>query len=89
MFDCYLCGFLGRPPSVHAWGHQCALYIGIMIVAKILITLLMGFDFWDHVRDLILSPITDKQVRVAVVMLVIPFFVNVSNFFLSNMNNID
>lgn len=71
----------GRPPSIRAWGHQCALYVGIMVVEKVLITGLLAFQFWSSVRDLILAPITDPQVRVAVVVLVIPFFVNVSKVF--------
>lgn len=68
----------GRPPSVVAWGHQCAVYVGIMVVEKVLITGLLALQFWSHVRDLILAPITDPQVRVVIVVLVIPFFVNVS-----------
>lgn len=73
-FDCVT----GRPPSVIAWGHQCAVYVGIMVVEKVLITGLLALQFWSHVRDLILAPITDPQVRVVIVVLVIPFFVNVS-----------
>ena len=52
--------------------------MGIMVVAKILITILIQLEFWDKVRDLILAPIKDPKVATTVVLLVIPFFVNVS-----------
>ncbi|XP_027221025.2 store-operated calcium entry regulator STIMATE-like [Penaeus vannamei] len=77
-------GEYGRPPSIRAWGHQCALYVGIMVVEKVLITGLLAFQFWSSVRDLILAPITDPQVRVAVVVLVIPFFVNALIFWVTD-----
>ena len=49
-----------------------------MITEKILITLLVQLKFWDQVRDLILLPIKDPKVATIIVLLVIPFFVNVS-----------
>jgi len=52
--------------------------MGIMITEKILITLLVQLKFWDQVRDLILLPIKDPKVATIIVLLVIPFFVNVS-----------
>ena len=63
---------------MRAWGHQCALYVGIMVVEKIIITGLLALQFWASVRELILAPITSPQARVVIVVLVIPFFVNVS-----------
>ena len=51
----------------------------IMVTEKILITLLVQLKFWDHVRDLILLPIKDPKVATIIVLLVIPFFVNVIN----------
>lgn len=77
-------GEYGRPPSIHAWGHQCALYMGIMVVEKVLITGLLAFQFWSSVRDLILAPITDPEVRVVIVVLVIPFFVNALIFWVTD-----
>lgn len=73
-------GEYGKPPSVNAWMAQCGLYIGLMVVVKICITLLIQFDFWDQVRDFILSPINNPKMELAFVMLIIPFFVNVSLF---------
>ncbi|KAK4318105.1 hypothetical protein Pmani_010873 [Petrolisthes manimaculis] len=77
-------GEYGRPPSVIAWGHQCAVYVGIMVVEKILITGLLALQFWSYVRDLILAPITDPQLRVVIVVLVIPFFVNALIFWVTD-----
>ena len=51
-----------------------------MVIEKILITGLLAFPFWSSVRDLILAPIQDPQARVVIVVLVIPFFINVSSF---------
>lgn len=68
----------GKPPSVNAWLAQCCLYVLLMVIVKICITLLIQLDFWDDVRDFILSPIINPKVEVVVVMLVIPFFINVS-----------
>jgi hypothetical protein len=68
----------GKPPSVNAWLAQCCLYVLLMAIVKICITLLIQLDFWDDVRDFILSPIINPKVEVVVVMLVIPFFINVS-----------
>ncbi|KAK8750504.1 hypothetical protein OTU49_014869 [Cherax quadricarinatus] len=77
-------GEYGRPPSVRAWGHQCALYVGIMVVVKVVITGLLALQFWSSVRDLILAPITDPQVRVVIVVLVIPFFINALIFWVTD-----
>jgi Vaculolar membrane protein. len=70
----------GKPPSVNAWLAQCCLYILLMVIVKICITVLIQLDFWDDVRDFILSPVTNPKVEVVMVMLIIPFFINVSIF---------
>lgn len=70
--------FSGKPPSMNAWIAQCCVYIGLMVIVKIFITLLIQLEFWDHVSDFILSPITNPKIELAFVMLIIPFFVNVS-----------
>jgi len=74
----WLCVLTGKPPSVNAWLAQCCLYVLLMVIVKICITVLIQFDFWDDVRDFILSPVTNPKVEVVVVMLIIPFFINVS-----------
>jgi len=75
---------LGKPPSSKAWLAQCGVYIALMVVEKILITLLVQFEFWEKVSHLILAPVGNPKLEVTLVMLIIPFFVNVSfcTFFL-------
>ncbi|XP_024938601.1 store-operated calcium entry regulator STIMATE isoform X2 [Cephus cinctus] len=77
-------GEYGKPPSVNAWLAQCILYVMLMIIVKICITLLIQLDFWDRVKDWILAPITNPQVELAIVMLVIPFFVNALMFWVTD-----
>ncbi|XP_075214883.1 store-operated calcium entry regulator STIMATE-like [Lycorma delicatula] len=66
----------GKPPSARIWLVQCGLYVFLMFTMKIIITLLMQFSFWENVRDLMLSPITNEYLELALVMLIIPLFVN-------------
>ncbi|XP_057370634.1 store-operated calcium entry regulator STIMATE-like [Daphnia carinata] len=77
-------GEYGNPASAKAWAAQSGVYMGIMVVEKVLITILVQLEFWDKVRDLILSPITDPKVAITVVLLVIPFFVNVLMFWVTD-----
>ena len=49
-----------------------------MVVVKLITTLIIQFDVWDNVKNFVLSPFRDPRIELAVVMLVIPFFVNVS-----------
>lgn len=75
----YICFNLCRQaPSANAWMAQCCLYVCLMIIVKVSITLFMQLDFWQNVKDFILSPIPNYKVELAFVMLIIPFFVNVS-----------
>nr|CAD7455639.1 unnamed protein product [Timema tahoe] len=73
-----------KPPNVNAWLAQCCLYIAFMVIVKIFITLLIQLDFWDSVRDFILSPITNPRVELAIVMLIIPFIVNILMFWVTD-----
>lgn len=77
-------GVYGSPPSARAWAAQSGVYMGIMVIEKILITILIQLQFWDQVRDLILSPIRDPKVATIIVLLVIPFFVNVLMFWVTD-----
>ncbi|XP_067003185.1 store-operated calcium entry regulator STIMATE isoform X2 [Anabrus simplex] len=74
----------GKPPSMNAWLAQCCLYVILMVIVKICITLLIQFDFWEAVRHFILSPITNAKVEQAIVMLIIPFFVNALMFWVTD-----
>lgn len=38
----------------------------------------MQLDFWEGVKDFILAPFSNPKVELAFVMLIVPFFVNVS-----------
>ncbi len=78
--------FLGKPPQCDAWIGQCGLYILIMVLEKIAIALLVMLEFWHDVRRFILKPIRKyPKVEVALVMLIIPFIINVSlEFFLNS-----
>lgn len=43
----------GNPPSAKAWAAQSGVYMGIMVVEKILITFLVQLEFWDKVFSFI------------------------------------
>lgn len=77
-------GEYGNPASAKAWAAQSGVYMGIMVVEKVMITALVQLEFWDKVRDLILSPIRDPKVATTIVLLVIPFFVNVLMFWVTD-----
>ncbi|XP_071454481.1 store-operated calcium entry regulator STIMATE-like [Hetaerina americana] len=77
-------GEYGKPPSINAWLAQCCLYVLLMLIVKVVVTLLIRLDFWDSVRDFILSPIQNPRVELAVVVLIIPFFVNALMFWVTD-----
>lgn len=67
--------FVGAPKS---WLYQTWIYVGLMAIVKLITTLFIQLDIWDNVKNFVLSPFKDPRIELAVVMLVIPFFVNVS-----------
>lgn len=69
---------LGAPKS---WIYQTFIYIGLMAIIKLITTLFIQMDMWDNVKDFVLSPFSDPNIESAVVLLIIPFFVNVSLVF--------
>ncbi|XP_035824364.1 store-operated calcium entry regulator STIMATE [Aplysia californica] len=69
-------GEYGDPPKCNAWVGQCALYILVMIIEKLLMTILVLFKFWMKVRQFIMSPITDPQLEIVLVMFIVPLIVN-------------
>ncbi|KAJ8932009.1 hypothetical protein NQ314_015055 [Rhamnusium bicolor] len=77
-------GEYGKPPCANAWMAQCCLYVGLMVIVKVSITLFMQLDFWENVKDFILSPIPNPKVELAFVMLIIPFFVNMLMFWVTD-----
>ncbi|CAB3382004.1 Hypothetical predicted protein [Cloeon dipterum] len=77
-------GEYGKPPSPKAWLAQCGVYILLMVVEKVFITLLVQFKFWEGVSKLILAPVGNPKVEVTLVMLIIPFFVNILMFWVTD-----
>nr|XP_022301715.1 store-operated calcium entry regulator STIMATE-like [Crassostrea virginica] len=69
-------GEYGNPPACSTWVGQCALYILVMILEKILMTLLIQFDFWKQVRTFLMSPFKDPKVELVLVMFIVPLVVN-------------
>lgn len=55
-----------------------------MVIVKILTTLIIQMDYWNEVKNLILSPFKNPKVELIVVMLIIPFFVNVLLFWVTD-----
>ncbi|KAK2187781.1 hypothetical protein NP493_154g02000 [Ridgeia piscesae] len=69
-------GEYGDPPQATAWFGQCVIYIIVMFVEKFLMSLLVLFDFWKKVRQLIMSPIRSPKLELVIVMFIVPFVVN-------------
>lgn len=55
-----------------------------MIIVKLLTTLIIQMDYWNEVKNLILSPFKNPKLELIVVMLIIPFFVNVLLFWVTD-----
>lgn len=73
-------GEYGDPPKCNAWIGQCALYLIVMVIEKVLVGLMVMPSFWQEVRKYMLSWIKDPHLEVILVMLVIPFLVNTIMF---------
>ncbi|XP_058126133.1 store-operated calcium entry regulator STIMATE-like [Anopheles ziemanni] len=74
-------GEYGAPKS---WFYQTCIYVCLMVVVKLITTLIIQFDVWDNVKNFVLSPFKDPRIELAVVMLVIPFFVNILIFWVTD-----
>ncbi|RWS10089.1 transmembrane protein 110-like protein [Dinothrombium tinctorium] len=78
-------GEYGFPrPHYKYWIIQCIAYVIIMAIEKIFITAILQLQFWDQVRDLLLWPIPSPQLELVIVMLIIPFIVNVFIFWVTD-----
>ncbi|XP_077286688.1 store-operated calcium entry regulator STIMATE-like [Arctopsyche grandis] len=86
LYGFYLINFgeYGKPASACAWGCQCALYALIMIVMKASIGIAVWFLSQVGVTRFVLSPFTDQRLELAVIMLIIPFFVNILMFWVTD-----
>ncbi|KAL6464406.1 hypothetical protein MHYP_G00267230 [Metynnis hypsauchen] len=71
-------GEYGEPVQCTAWAGQCALYILIMMFEKVVIILVLLIPQWKKLA--MLNPITNPHLELAIVMLIVPFFVNALMF---------
>uniref|UniRef100_A0A8C3KBS9 Store-operated calcium entry regulator STIMATE n=6 Tax=Neoaves TaxID=3078114 RepID=A0A8C3KBS9_9CHAR len=71
-------GEYGDPVQCSAWMGQCALYIMIMTFEKTIIIIVLLIPQWKEVA--LLNPIENPQLELAIVMLIVPFFVNALMF---------
>ncbi|XP_010880114.1 store-operated calcium entry regulator STIMATE [Esox lucius] len=71
-------GEYGEPVQCTAWAGQCALYILIMMFEKVIIILVLLIPQWKKLA--LLNPINNPQLELAIVMLIVPFFVNALMF---------
>lgn len=72
------------PDAPKSWLYQTWIYLGLMALIKIFTTLIIQFEFWDSVKDLVISPFSSVQVEQFIIMLVIPFFVNILLFWVTD-----
>lgn len=71
-------GEYGEPVQCTAWLGQCALYILIIMFEKVLIMLVLLIPQWKQLA--LLNPINNPELELAIVMLIVPFFVNALMF---------
>ncbi|EPY76912.1 hypothetical protein CB1_001347004 [Camelus ferus] len=71
-------GEYGDPLQCGAWVGQCALYIVIMIFEKSVVFIILLILQWKKVA--LLNPIENPDLKLAIVMLIVPFFVNALMF---------
>uniref|UniRef100_A0A9L0RU16 STIM activating enhancer n=1 Tax=Equus caballus TaxID=9796 RepID=A0A9L0RU16_HORSE len=71
-------GEYGDPLQCGAWAGQCALYILIMIFEKSVVFIVLLILQWKKVA--LLNPIENPDLKLAIVMLIVPFFVNALMF---------
>ncbi|KAM8931013.1 store-operated calcium entry regulator STIMATE-like [Pelodytes ibericus] len=71
-------GEYGDPVQCKAWVGQCALYILIMTFEKTAIVLVLLIPNLKEIA--MLNPIENPQLELAIVMLIVPFFVNALMF---------
>lgn len=55
-----------------------------MTIVKLLTTLIIQLDFWNEVKNMILSPFKEPKIELVFVMLIIPFFVNILLFWVTD-----
>ncbi|KAM4677325.1 store-operated calcium entry regulator STIMATE-like [Discoglossus pictus] len=73
-------GEYGDPPQAAAWIGQCVLYLLIMVIEKTIISLVLLIPGWTKLQAILLHYISDPQLELVLVMLVVPFIVNAIMF---------
>ncbi|KAL4658446.1 store-operated calcium entry regulator STIMATE-like [Arapaima gigas] len=73
-------GEYGDPPQAAAWVGQCVVYLFIMVLEKTVVSLVLLIPGWTKVQEVLLDYIPNPQLEVALVMLIVPFFVNAIMF---------
>lgn len=71
-------GEYGEPVQCTAWLGQCILYILIMMFEKVLMMLVLLIPQWKQLP--LLKPIHNPNLELAIVMLIVPFFINALMF---------
>ncbi|XP_033104442.1 store-operated calcium entry regulator STIMATE-like isoform X2 [Anneissia japonica] len=72
-----LSGEYGDPPKLEAWIGQCALYLLILLISKILIILVILLEIWDKMHSLFNHKyLLSGGIRIVLHVLIIPFIVN-------------
>jgi hypothetical protein len=74
-------GVYGNPFKVHYWLAQTAVYLAVMLLEKLIVGPLIAFSFWKKVGRVIL-PWHNEQLRIAIVIFIVPFIVNVFMFWI-------
>ncbi|XP_061124736.1 transmembrane protein 110, like [Syngnathus typhle] len=69
-------GEYGDPPQAAAWLGQCGTYLLIMVLEKGVISLVLLVPGWSKLQAVLLGYITNPQVELVLVMLIVPFIVN-------------
>lgn len=55
-----------------------------MAIVKLITTLIIQLEFLDSVKDIVMSPFSNAKVEQAIIMLIIPFFVNILMFWVTD-----
>lgn len=74
----------GEYTAPNSWIHQTIIYVALMVLIKLLTTLIVQFEFWNIIKNFILSPFSNPKYELAVVILIIPFFVNIFVFWITD-----
>uniref|UniRef100_A0ABM5GLS2 Store-operated calcium entry regulator STIMATE-like isoform X1 n=1 Tax=Pogona vitticeps TaxID=103695 RepID=A0ABM5GLS2_9SAUR len=69
-------GEYGDPPQAAAWIGQCLFYLLIMVFEKTVVGLVLLIPGWTKLQEILLGYIPDPQLELVLVMLVVPFIVN-------------